>query len=158
MLVRPVLEHIGRVIHVVLVQEGQVGRFHEIDEMIVFKGHPFRVDLPEHVLRSHLENRSASKGRRAIGTENGLKGMAKLVGQDAIGSANQSACGSPQRADFVINTAAERRAAAAANDEDQELVFRREGFFLIDPFQRIRVVVVECSHSLRAKSTSKRLL
>ena len=48
-----------------------------------------------------------------------------------------------QAHDFVVDFAAKRGAAVAADHEDQKLVFRRERFLLVDPLERVGVVIVE---------------
>ena len=52
--VTPVLQHVGRMIDVIEMQERAVGEFLESLVVIVLVGEPVGIDLPKHPLRSHL--------------------------------------------------------------------------------------------------------
>jgi hypothetical protein len=69
--------------------------------------------------------------------------MAELVGQHAIGFAVDADGGSPQGADLFVDGAAEGRAAASTEDEDEKLVPGGNGCVLIDPLERGDVTVEE---------------
>ena len=121
----------------------QVRGFHEVDEMVVFERHPLGVNLPEHVLRGHFVNAAASERGSAVGPADGLERMAKFVGNYSVGLPVNAHGRSPQGADLIIDAATERGTAVAADHENQELVFRGERFLLVDPLERVDVVIVE---------------
>ena len=73
----------------------------------------------------------------------GLERVAEFVGQHAIGFAVDADGGSPQGADLVVDAAAEGRAAASADDEDEKLVLGGNGRFLVHPLERVDVKVVK---------------
>ncbi len=73
-----------------------MGLPHEVDEVVVFKRHPLGIHLPEHVLRGHFVDCAAAEAAAAIGTQQGLEGVAELVGQHAIGFAVDADGGCPE--------------------------------------------------------------
>ncbi len=54
--IRPVFQYIRRMIHVNRMQKSIMGLLQEINQVIVFKRHPFRVHLPEHILSRHFHD------------------------------------------------------------------------------------------------------
>src|SRR4051794_24593701 len=72
--------------------------------------------------------------------------MAEFMSDDAVRTAIDPRGRGPECADLVGDAAAERGAGAAAwtwNHEKKKFVFRGVRFFLVHPFHRVHVIIVE---------------
>ena len=92
-----------------------MGGLHEGSQVIVFECLPFRIDLPEHdTAKSFRQLDAAGERGGAVGTAEGLKGVAQFMGDHAVGPV-VDACGRrPEGSDFVVDAATEGRAAVFA--------------------------------------------
>src|SRR5262245_25894046 len=123
-------------------QEGEVRGLHERGEMIIFEGHPLRVNLKKHPLRSHLVNAADGEGSGVILAANGWERVSEFMRHDAVGAVVYARGRCPERADLVVNAPPEGRAASAANDEKKKFVFGRVRFVFVDPLHGVDVIIV----------------
>ena len=81
MLLAPVFQYIRRTVDVGELQECLVCILAEGHPVIVFIGYPFRINVPEHPLRSHFKESAASPGFALSVTSNlTLEAVSQFVG------------------------------------------------------------------------------
>ena len=101
--VAPVLQHVGRMIDVVEMQERAMGKFLECLVVIVLVGEPVGIDLPKHPLRSHLvETVGLPFPLGAVGTDLTLERVPQFVGDAVEFFVLHAVGGNPKGSDRVI--------------------------------------------------------